>query len=96
MQELQTLCGCFVAYLCTLLGVSGMEFRDGLHPFQPGLPSLLMSSFLSNIPPQVYGPQITGEMGVIHPGCFLLSWGGEGPWVSVTHLQSTRGAGKGC
>ena len=25
-----------------------------------------------------------------------VSWGGEGPWVSVTHLQSTRGAGKGC
>ena len=30
MQELKSLCGYFVAYLCALLGVSGLEFRGQL------------------------------------------------------------------
>ena len=30
VQELKSLCGYFVAYLCALLGVYGMQFRDQL------------------------------------------------------------------
>lgn len=65
-----------------------------LHPFQPGLPSSCscLTSYVT-VPPQVYGPQFIGEMGVIHSGYFLLSWGSEGPW-GVHHLLAVNEEGQ--